>query len=250
MKKVLILLSVLILLPIFVSGCGKNENELLIGTEPTFPPFEYMDEATGKIDGFDIALITEMAKRAGYEVKVSNVAFDGLIAALQSGNIDVVASGMSITDERKASILFTDPYIDAGLSIVVSKNNNSITGEKDLKGKVAGVQIGTTGADEANALKEKGILKEVKTYNTIDVAFLDLSNGAIDCIINDGPVNEAYIKKDSSKSKIVGDVLVSDQYGFGVAKGSEELVEKLNKALGEIKADGTYDKLVAKYFSN
>jgi polar amino acid transport system substrate-binding protein len=247
-KKIGILL-VLIMMMLFVVGCGaKNDKLLKVGTEPTFPPFEFTDEKTGKIDGFDIALITAMAEKAGYEVEITSVAFDGLIAALQSGNIDIVASAMSITPEREESVKFSDPYIDAGLTIAVAQKNNDIKGEADLKDKVVGVQIGTTGAETANELKASGKVKDVKTYNTIDVAFLDLLNGAIDCVINDGPVNEAYMNKNEGKIKIVGDTLVSDQYGFAVAKSNDKLIGELNKALKELIEDGTYDTLVAKYF--
>jgi glutamine transport system substrate-binding protein len=243
------ILLVLVMMMLFVVGCGaKNDKLLKVGTEPTFPPFQFTDEKTGKIDGFDIALITAMAEKAGYEVEITSVAFDGLIAALQSGNIDIVASAMSITPEREKSVKFSDPYIDAGLTIAVTQNNNVIKGEADLKGRVVGVQIGTTGAEKANELKASGMVKDVKTYNTIDVAFLDLLNGAIDCVINDGPVNEAYMNKNQGKIKIVGDTLVSDQYGFAVAKGNDKLIGELNKALKELIEDGTYDTLVAKYF--
>ena len=135
--------ALVLALVLFAAGCaGKDDNVLTVGTEPTFPPFEFMDESTGKIDGFDIALITAMAEKAGYEVKITNVAFDGLIAALQSGNIDLVASGMSITPERQESVLFSDPYIDAGLTIAVASGTTGISGEADLKGKAAAVQIG------------------------------------------------------------------------------------------------------------
>lgn len=249
MRKIKILGAILVIM-LFATACGsKDKNVLNVGTEPTFPPFEYTNEKTGKIEGFDIALITAMAEKAGYKVNVTSVAFDGLVAALQSGNIDVAASGMSITPEREQSVTFSDPYIDAGLTIAVANSNKDINGESDLKGKVVGVQIGTTGAKKANELKKQGIVKSVKTYNTIDVGFLDLMNGAIDAIINDGPVNDAYISKNEGKIKIVGDVLVSDQYGFAVAKDNTKLIAALNKALKELVFDGTYDKLVAKYFA-
>ena len=249
MKK-LFIIGALFMLAALATACGgaNNDNVLKVGTEPTFPPFEYTDEKTGEIEGFDIALITAMAEKAGYKVEIVNVAFDGLIAALQSGNIDVVASGMSITPEREDSVNFTDPYIDAGLTIAVAGTNKDINGEADLKGKIVGVQIGTTGADKANELKQSGLLKDVKTYNTIDVAFLDMLNGSIDSVINDGPVNDAYISKNTGKIKIVGSVLASDQYGFAVAKGNSKLTNELNKALQELKDDGTYDSLVAEYF--
>ena len=110
-------LSIVLVIMLFVVGCSSgntSESKVLkVGTEPTFPPFEYMDETTGKIDGFDIALITAMAEKAGYTVEIMNVGFDGLVPALQSGNINIIASGMSITPERAESVTFTDPYFDA-----------------------------------------------------------------------------------------------------------------------------------------
>ena len=253
MKKLKVL-SIILLVIFFMVGCngGKaaESKVLKVGTEPTFPPFEYMDEATGEIDGFDIALITAMAEKAGYTVEIMNVGFDGLVPALQSGNINIIASGMSITPERAESVTFTEPYIDAGLIIAVKADNQDINGEADLAGKIAAVQIGTTGADKANELKDAGLLKEVKTYNTIDVAFLDLANGAVDCVINDAPVTEAYMSKNADKIKTVGDVLVSDQYGFAVAKENTDLAEELNTALKQLKEEGTFDKFVSEYFGS
>ncbi len=253
MKKLKVLSTILLVI-VFMVGCngGKaaESKVLKVGTEPTFPPFEYMDEATGEIDGFDIALITAMAEKAGYTVEIMNVGFDGLVPALQSGNINIIASGMSITPERAESVTFTEPYIDAGLIIAVKADNQDINGEADLAGKIAAVQIGTTGADKANELKDAGLLKEVKTYNTIDVAFLDLANGAVDCVINDAPVTEAYMSKNADKIKTVGDVLVSDQYGFAVAKENTDLAEELNTALKQLKEEGTFDKFVSEYFGS
>lgn len=226
----------------------SNEKKVyIVGTEPTFPPFEMTDDQ-GNITGFDIDLIKAIAEEEGFEVEIKKLGFDGLIMALQSGNIDIAASGMSITPKRLESVDFSDPYIDAGLKIAVTADNNEIKSKEDLKGKVAAVQIGTTGAEKAYELKEEGLLKEVKTFKTVDIVFMELLNGGADCVINDVPVTEAYMSKNEGKIKMVGEPLVGDQYGIAVAKGNSELLEKINSGLKKVKESGKYDELIKKYF--
>lgn len=222
----------------------------LVGTEPSFPPFEFTDEKTQEITGFDIELIKEIAKEAGIEVKIQSLGFEGLIAALQAGNIDIIMSGMTITPERAEEVDFGTPYFDAGLKIAVPANNDTIKSVDDLKGKTVAVQIGTTGAEKAKELKEQGIIKEIKTYNTVDVVFMELINGTVDAVINDLPVNEAYMAKNPGKVKMVGDVLNGEQYGFAVAKGNKELLEKLNAGLEKVKENGKFEELKVKYFGS
>lgn len=233
-------------------GEGQQENTeekvYIVGTEPTFPPFEMLDETTGEITGFDIELIKAIADDQGFKVEVQNLGFDGLIPAVQTGNIDIVASGMSIRLDRAEQVDFSEPYIDAGLAIAVPVNNEDIQGEEDLAGKTVAVQIGTTGAAKAQELKDAGIIKEIKTFNTVDVVMMELINGGVDAVINDLPVTEAYMAKQPGKIKIVGDVLESDSYGFAVRKGNTELLEKINAGLNNLKENGTFDELLAKYF--
>lgn len=219
-----------------------------VGTEPTFAPFEMTDEKTGAIIGFDIDLIKAIAADQGFKVEIVNLGFDGLIPAVQTGNINIVASGMSITDARKKEVDFSEPYIDAGLAIAVAEKNTTITGKDGLKGKKVAVQIGTTGAEKAEELKKAGLIKEIKTFNTVDVVILELMNGGVDAIINDKPVTEAYISKQPGKIKIVGEVLESDSYGFAVKKGDSELLAKINAGLKKIKENGKYAELQKKYF--
>ncbi|MFZ5942822.1 MAG: basic amino acid ABC transporter substrate-binding protein [Bacillota bacterium] len=226
----------------------KQEVVYRVGTEPTFPPFEMTDDKTGEIIGFDIDLIKAIAEDQGFKVEIINLGFDGLIPAVQSGNIDIIASGMSITDKREQEVDFSEAYIDAGLAIAVAGKNEDIKGKDDLKGKTVAVQIGTTGANKAQELKDAGLIKEIKTFNTVDVVMLELMNGGADAVINDKPVTEAFMAKQPGKIKVVGEVLESDSYGFAVKEGNKELLEKINAGLKKAKDNGKYAELQKKYF--
>lgn len=141
-----------------VTACGKTESKgdgaeknaedvvYKVACEPTFPPFEYKDIETDKITGFDIDLIKAIAAESDIKVEIQGLGFDALIPALQSGTIDVIASGMTIDEKRKLQVDFTEPYINSGLALAVAKANNIIKSEADLQGATVAVQIATTGA--------------------------------------------------------------------------------------------------------
>lgn len=218
-----------------------------VGTEPTFPPFEMLDTKTNEITGFDIDLIKAIAAESNIKLDIQNLGFDGLIPALQSGTIDIIASGMTITEKRAEQIDFTKPYVNSGLAIAVSKDNDTIKAEADLKGKTVAVQIGTTGANKADELKKAGIIKTVKTFNTVDVVMAELAKGSVEAVINDAPVTQEFISKGHNEIKIVGEPLDSEQYGFAVAKGKTELLQKLNDGLKKVIDSGKYAEILAKY---
>jgi ABC-type amino acid transport substrate-binding protein len=251
MKKGITLVALLtaLVLVLGLAGCGQGASEkLIVGTEPTFPPFEFQDEETKEIIGFDIELIKEIAKEAGYEVEIQSLGFDGLIGSLKGGNIDVIMSGMTITPEREEEVDFGTPYFDAGLMIAVPENNTTINSVDDLQGKSVSVQIGTTGANKAEELMDAGLLADVKVFDTMDAVFLELLNGTVDAVINDKPVTEVFMSKNPGQIKMVGDILDGEQYGFAVASGETELLEKLNAGLEKVIESGKYDELKAKYF--
>lgn len=250
-KSALILMLVALL--VFSVGCTKKEpvdaaKTLIVGTEPTFPPFEMTNEKTGEIIGFDIDLIKKIAENQGFKVEIQSIGFDGLVPALQSGQIDIVASGMTITEARLEEVAFSDAYITAGLALAVLEKNETITSVEDLQGLTVGVQIGSTSSVEAEKLLAQGILKEVKTYDTVDVVMLELVNGGIDAVFNDLPVTIAYIAKQPGTIKIVGEPLTSESYGFAVRKDDKDLVAKINAGLAELKKSGYYDELTQEYF--
>ncbi len=233
-----------------LAGCGggKDVSKLVVGTEATFPPFE-LTNAAGEIVGFDVDLIEAIAADQGLTLEWRNMEFDSLIAALQSGNIDLAVSGLSITEARRQQVAFTEPYLEAGLVIAVAAGNTSITGVDDLAGKVVAVQQGATGAALAEELKAAGKIGSLKYFPNVSVAMLEIANGGAVALINDRPVTEAYAAQRPGAVRILPAVLQSDAYGFAVAKGRPELLAKINAGLANVKAAGLIEKLEAKYFA-
>ncbi len=215
-----------------------------VGMNAEYPPFEFVDEE-GNIVGFDVDLIAALAERAGFDYELINTKWDGIFAALAAGEFDVVASAVTITEERQQIVDFTDPYFNAGQSIAVLATNEEIKGVEDLKGKRIGVQLGTTGDIEAS--KIEGAI--VKRYEEITLAFQALANGDVDAVVNDTPTSAAIIKANPElNAKIVGEPFTNEFYGIAVNKNKPEIRDALNKALAEIKEDGTYDEIYQKWF--
>jgi polar amino acid transport system substrate-binding protein len=228
-------------------GSADGKKVIVVGTEPTFEPFEYRDESN-QIIGFDIDLVRAIAQKQGLEVEFKDFPFDSLIPALNSGQIDMIASGLSITDERRQTIDFSDPYIEAGLALAVRSDEQAIRSAKDLKGRIAAVQRGSTGAQHAEKLKADGILSEVKNYPTVPLAMMELTRGGADVVISDRPTSEAYIARQGQGLKLLDETLVSDSYGFGFRKGNADLQQKINQGLAQVRGEGLIDQLKARYF--
>lgn len=226
---------------------GDSSDVVVVGTNPTFEPFEYQDDE-GNMQGFDLDLMTAIGENQGFTVEFQSMEFDALTGAIQTGQIDVIASGMSITPERLENLAFADPYMDASLGIMVAADSD-IASADDLQGKTVAAQIGTTGADEANALQEAGTAtaKILDNYNT---CIQDLLIGGCDAIIIDIPVAEAYMADHPDDVKLAGEPYVADYYGLAVNKDNAELVEKLNAGLAALIEDGTYAELCEKYGLN
>jgi ABC-type amino acid transport substrate-binding protein len=229
------------------STAGMNTSEQLptyiVGTEAQFPPFEIVD-SQGNIVGFDIDLLNAIAEDQGFKVKYLDQDFAGLIPALQTGNIDIIASGMTITDERAKQVNFSEPYITAGLALAVTVDRNDINSVDDLKGKTVAVQTGSTGFDKAEELKKAGIITEIKDFPHVDEAIEELKIGGADAMINDLPVTNAFIAAQPGVIKIVGKPLNSESYGFAVRTGNTELLNKINTGLKDVKNSGKYDQLL------
>ncbi len=242
-----ILLSV-VALALLLGGCAEQKKEakiLKVGSDTAFAPFEFQDEGSKDYVGFDMDLIKAIGKQMGYEVQVQSMNFDGIIPALEAGNIDVSISAMTITPERAAKVNFSKPYYKSGQSIVVKADNTAIKSFADLAGKRIGVQIGTTGAEEAKKIKNA----QIREFNTAPEAFLELKAGGVDAVVNDLPVNEYYIAKSAAKdAKITGEPMSSEEYGIASSKKNAELNEKINKALDELKKNGEYEKIYLKWF--
>jgi polar amino acid transport system substrate-binding protein len=217
-----------------------------VGTSADFPPFEYIEN--GQFVGFDMDLMREIAKIAGFELKFVDMSFDSLIPALRAGQIDVAAAAMTITEERKKVVDFSMPYWSADQSIIVKADSDfTIT---VLFGKYRiGVQTGTTGDLWCTEnLVQKGLLPErnLKRYDTFILALSDLLNGNIDAIVLDSPVANRFAA--TKPVKVVGIIVTGEQYGIAVRKGNKELLDKINQALKTLIETGKINELIDKYF--
>lgn len=225
------------------ASAALADGVLTVGTNAEFPPFEFVDD-NGEADGFDIALIKAIGEKLGVEVEVENMEFASLVSSI-GNKIDVAIAGMTVTDERKESVDFSNSYYEAVQYVILSEGSEIATAD-DLKGKTIGVQLGTTGDFIATDIENS----EVSGYNKAVDAVNDLVNGRVDCVIIDK--NPALVFEE----KFAGQVVAVDgaQFGFeteeyaiAMPKGDTALVEQVNAALEEIKADGTFDELVNTY---
>ena len=252
-KKVLfvgLIIAIVVLLGVNLLAAKKEAGVIVVGCDAAFPPFEYLDEETGELVGFDLDLMRAIGAELGMEVEIKNVSWDGIIPGLLSGNYDVIASGMTITEERKQVVNFSDPYILAGLTIVTRAGDESIKGPEDLAGKRVAVQINSTGDLTATELQqEKGIkIAEIKRFTHATDPFLELKNGAVEAVVMDLPVARAQMNTNPGIYKIVEEAFTTEEYGFALRKSDTELLAKINQALATLKANGTYDQIYQKYF--
>ncbi len=239
MKKILCALIAISSLICF--SCGKNEKVVKMGTNAAFPPFEWVE---GKDPvGFDITLSELIAADYGQKLKVVDMSFDGLIAALQAGSVDFIASGMTATDERRKSVDFSDPYYSSKQTIIVRADDTRVSSVSDLKKKSIGVQAATTGEIYATEEIEGS---DVKSFKTVIDAALALKNGAIDSIIVDELPAKEIVKR-NPELKIVDDDFFTDEYAIAVKKGNKELLDSINKTIRTIKANGVYQKMNEAY---
>jgi polar amino acid transport system substrate-binding protein len=218
-----------------------------VGTDAAYAPFESQNEK-GEIVGLTVDVLTAVAKKAGIEVKFVNTPWEGIFNALAQGDRDLLASSITITDERKQTMDFTSPYFDAAQLIAVKKDSK-IAKFDDLKKLKVGVQTGTTGDEVVTKLLGKNSTN-IKRFESTPLALKELEAGGVDAVVADNGVVINYVANNSAgKFKTVSDpAFVPEQYGFAVKKGNAELLAKLNKGLADIKADGSYDEIYKKYF--
>lgn len=239
MKK--IIMTVIALAALFSFSCSKSNDVIKMGTNAAFPPFEYT--LGTDVVGFDVTVSQLISRDYGKKLKVVDMNFDGLIAALQSGSIDFIAAGMTATEERRKNVDFSEPYYLSKQTIIVRVDDNKVISVNDLKGKVVGVQAGTTG--ELFATEEiEGL--NVKSFKTGIDAALALKNGAIEAIIIDELPAQEIVRR-NVELKLVEDDFYTDEYAIAVKKGNTELLNSINKTIEKIKADGTYQKLIDAY---
>lgn len=270
MKKVGIILLVFIMGLTLLVGCGKESaasnskstagtetksdnsldtvkqaGKLVVGLDDAYPPMEFRDEKNNLV-GFDIDLANEIGKKLGVKVEFMTTEWNGILLALQSKKFDMIVSGLSITEERKKSIAFSEPYVMGGQVIAVKAGNDSIKTLADLKGKKVGCQMGSTGQKAAETnLKD---IKELRKYGKITEAFSELSIGRVDAVIMDAQVGGYYIAKKPGEFVVLKEMVSEEPMGVGFKKEDKQLQNAIQKAIDELKADGTLSKLSVKWF--
>ena len=225
-------------------GGGGNAEDVKVASDIAYPPFEF--EKKGKPVGFDIDLMREIGKRAGFTPEFQNVTFDGIIPGLGNNLYDAGASAFTITEAREKKVDFSDPYFNADQSLMV-QSGSPIKSVDDIGDGTVGVQLGTTGELKAKEFEQQGkITGEVRTFDTITEAFSALENGQIDAVINDFPVSAYFAKTGGGSLEVVQTIPTGEQYGIAFPQDSD-LLEPTNKALEEIKKDGTYAEIYEKW---
>jgi len=213
--------------------------KLTLATNAEFPPYEYHDG--DKIVGIDMDIADAIAKKLGLEVQIEDIAFDSVILEVTSGKADIGLAGISATDERKQSVDFSDTYTTSKQLIIV-KDDSPIKGSKDLEGKTVGVQTGTTGDILASDIKDVKPERYDKGMDAVQA----LSQGKVDAVIIDSEVAKKFVEE-TSGLKVLDEAFADENYAIAIKKGNKELLDSVNKALSELKSDGTIDSIIAKY---
>jgi polar amino acid transport system substrate-binding protein len=228
---------------------------ITVGISADFRPFEFLDEK-GKLVGFDVELMNALATAGGFEVAYRNVPFDTLLTGLAAGKFDVAISALTITDERKKTVAFTEPYFEAGQAFVsyysagqgvaIRSDNPHIQSQVDLTSTViVGVQLGTVGDEYVTNQTDAKIARYADTRRALEA----LNRGDVDAVVSDIPVLAEYIKANARAGiKLVGGPFTREQYGIAVNKGKPEILLKLNTALAKIRKEGAYQKIFNRWF--
>ena len=223
------------------TAAESSEDVLIMATNAEFPPYEYYQGQD--IVGIDVEIARAVAESMGKELKVEDMAFDSIIPALLSGKADIGAAGMTITEERKESVDFTDTYVTASQAIIVKADNTDITSSADVEGKVIGVQLGTTGD-----LFASDVTETVERYNKGFEAVQALAQGKIDAVMIDDQVAKA-LAADNADVKVLDEPFTTEEYAIAVKKGNTELVDSINAALTELKQSGQLQEIVDNYIT-
>lgn len=235
---------------LLISVCGLSSVQaatILVGTDAGYAPYEFKDPKTNEIVGFDMDLIKAIAKATGNKAEIQNMQFAGIIPALQTNMIDVAAAGMTITEERKKQVAFSDPYYDVGglIMAVQTKNANKYKTLDDLVGKRICAQIGSTGALLAKEVKDSKLV----AFDQTGEAFMELNMGGCEAVLVDRSVTEYYLAHRKVKGMtLVPHLYTHKQNGFAIRKDNTKMIELINTGLKKIKESGEYDRIYEKWF--
>lgn len=214
---------------------------LRMGTNATFPPYEYVDE-NNEVAGIDADIAAAIADKLGMELEITDMAFDSLIPALQSDTIDIVLAGMTVDPERAESVNFTDSYA-TGVQVIIVPEGSDIASPDDLEGKNIGVQTGTTGDLQCTDAYGQEFVKQ---FDNGPLAVAALLNGQIDCVVIDNEPAKNYVAANEGL-KILDTAYADEDYAAAIAKEDTELYEQVNAAIQELKEDGTIASIIEKY---
>ena len=243
------ILGALLAASLVIAGCGgqsaEKEAVLKVGTNATYVPFEFKNDKD-EYAGFDMELAQQIAERLHRKLEIRNIAFDGLIPAMLTGELDMIASGMVVTPERAQKVDFI-PYYQAGLGILLNPNVEGVHQKNDLQGKKFAVQMGTTGAVAAHSIPGAQIVE----FDHNSDALLELRKGSVDAVICSIPVAKHYIKTTTDHhAKLVKDPIEAQTLGLAFNKNNTQLKQEVEKVLLEMKKDGTYEALQKKWFGD
>ncbi len=234
----------LLLLPLLL--IAEEKPVLRAVTDPSFVPFEMMDRESGEMVGFDMDILREVAKRAGFTYTLQTMSFNGIIPALQTGNVDIALAGITITDKREKIVDFSAPYYDSGLRLLLPLSDDKTRDIDALRGKRVACKIGSTSYDFLQ--KRIGNQAEIVPYPDSADMYMALIAGSVDAVLYDAP-NVSYFAKTRGRGRVktVGPLYEGQQYGIALVEGSPWR-EKVNAALAAMRKDGTYATIYEKWF--
>ena len=248
MKKLIAAIMALLVAGMLLAGCGGAEKKkIVVGLDDNFPPMGFRDDKNN-IAGFDVDMAKEAAKRLGMEVEFKPIDWNSKEAELNGKRVDALWNGLTITEKRRENILFTNPYMENRQIIVVAANS-PIKTKAGLAGKVVGAQEGSSSIEALE--KDAATLnsfKELKKFGDNVAALMDLKTGRLDAVVVDEIVGRYYIAKKPGEYSILADNFGSEEYGVGLRKDDKELLAKLQKAMDEMKKDGTAAKISKQWF--
>ncbi len=218
-----------------------EEGKLYMSTNAEFAPYEYYEG--DKIVGIDVEIAEAIAAKLGVELVINDIAFDSIIPEVTAGKADIGMAGMTVTEDRKQNVDFSDTYASAK-QVIITNTGSAVKTAADLENKIIGVQLGTTGDIYASDVAGATLERYSKGFEAIQA----LSQGKIDAVILDEQPAKYYIK-DQTNLHILDEAFADEQYAIAIKKGNTALVEKINKALAELKSEGTIDAIVAKYIT-
>jgi polar amino acid transport system substrate-binding protein len=242
-----------------LAGCGKQSQDtaaapapaparvFVVATDAAYAPFQSQNER-GEIVGFDIDLMRAVASSGGFEVRFVNTPWEGIFNGLRQGDSDLVISAVTITDERRQTLSFSDPYFDAAQLIAV-RQDSPVSGFADLSELRVGVQTGTTG-DEVVTQRLGKDSTRIRRFESTPLALKELEAGGVDAVVADNGVIDHYVVNNPGGNfrTVSDDGFVPEQYGIVVRQGQTNLLEKVNRGLNAIRADGTYDRIYLRWF--